>query len=70
MFALAAQWSPMTWTLLFIGMVVAILSIFVTFVMVLVRASSATPPPRPTLVGHTGDGEATPVAQHHHPHAA
>ncbi|HJQ06687.1 MAG TPA: hypothetical protein VJ872_14645 [Nocardioides sp.] len=60
----------MTWTLLFIGMVVAILSIFVTFVMVLVRASSATPPPRPTLVGHTGDGEATPVAQHHHPHAA
>lgn len=66
----AQQWSPMTWTLMFIGMVLAILSVFVTFVVVLVRASRATdePRPRPTLVEHPGAADAP--AAHDHPHAA
>jgi hypothetical protein len=67
----AQDWSPTTWALLFVGMVVAILAVFVTFVMVLVRAARPTPPPgaRPDLVGHAGEGGGTTDA-HHHPHAA
>ncbi|GAB3856439.1 hypothetical protein GCM10028801_13410 [Nocardioides maradonensis] len=63
------QWSPMTWTLLFAVMATAILSVLVTFVVVLVRASGSAPPSRPNLVGHDGDNRATDV-EHHHPHAA
>jgi len=66
----AQQWSPMTWTFMFIGMLLAILSVFVTFVIVLVRASRATDParPRPMLIEHPGGGDASDA--HHHPHAA
>lgn len=66
----AANWSPMTWVLMFSCMALAILAVFVTFVIVLVRASNATPPPRRTeLVAHPGGGEAVDAA-HDHPHAA
>ena len=66
----AANWSPMTWVLMFSCMALAILAVFVTFVIVLVRAANATPPPRRTeLVAHPGGGEDAEVA-HHHPHAA
>lgn len=68
---LAANWSPMTWALMFSCMAVAILAVFVTFVAVLVRESRATPPPRqvpqptaPTVVpSEQGPDE-------HHLHAA
>ena len=68
MYLLAAnEFSPTTWTLLFIGMVCAILSIFVTFVMVLVRAGRREDPPRPgmTPLDATG-GHATVTHIHHH----
>ncbi|GAB4009618.1 hypothetical protein [Nocardioides ultimimeridianus] len=65
----AASWSPMTWVLMFSCMALAILAVFVTFVIVLVRAANATPPPRRTeLVAHPGGGEVD--AAHDHPHAA
>jgi hypothetical protein len=68
MYLLAQDFSPTTWVFLFIGMVCAILSIFVTFVMVLVRAARAIDPPRPGThpADTTGDQRATVTHLHHH----
>lgn len=77
MYLLATQeWSATTWTLLFVALTCAILSVLVTFVLVLVRASRATDPPqRGETSADATRGRAAEVAHldrrhRHHWHAA